>query len=87
MLFGKIGNWTTNKGYTNTNGKWIVGFTLLCVICAAIWLLCGGNVNVERIAQIKQGNTVIKIIDLSAVSQPYEFDVVNADNGYTKIRV
>ncbi|MDO5398050.1 MAG: NusG domain II-containing protein [bacterium] len=70
-----------------SNIKWILTFALLCAVCCALWFLQSGGTDEAVTAQIRQGDTVIKTIDLSAVSAPYEFDITDENGGYNRIRV
>lgn len=68
----------------NSNIKWIMIFTVICAICIGIYFIQPkGGVT----AQIKQGNNVIKTINLSEVSEPYEIEVTDEHGGYNKIRI
>lgn len=69
-----------------SNSKWIVIFTVLCAVCAAIWLVRGRNAQEAVTAQIKQGNNIIQTIDLSEVFEPYEFEVTDGHGGRNIIR-
>lgn len=69
------------------NIKWIVIFAILCAICAA-WRIFTPKIKTEhQIAVIKQGNTVIRTVDLSNVSEAYEFNVTDGSGRYNTIRV
>ena len=70
-----------------SNIKWIVIFALLCVVCAVIWILRGNGTQNSAVAQIKQGNDVIKAIDLSTVNEPYEFEITDGNGGRNTVRV
>lgn len=70
-----------------SNIKWILAFTLLCVVCGAVWLFQSRITDGAVTAQIKQGDRIIRTIDLSDVSEPYEFEITDENGGYNRIRV
>lgn len=69
------------------NIKWIVIFTVLSAVCVAIWIMCENRMQNAVIAQIKQGNSVIKEIDLSNVAESYEFEITDEKGGCNTVRV
>ena len=68
------------------NIKWIIVFTVFCAVCLGVMLL-QNNLKIGTIAQIKQGDTVIKTIDLSKVKTPYEEKIEDGNGGYNIIRI
>ena len=70
----------------NKNIKWIIIFTVFCAVCLCVFFL-QNNVKSGVLAQIKQGDKVIKTIDLSKVKEPYEEKVTDGHGGYNIIRV
>ncbi|MBR0277641.1 MAG: NusG domain II-containing protein [Clostridia bacterium] len=69
-----------------SNVKLICFFVLLCAFCCAVWFIHKNNSEEEIIAQIKLGNTVVKTINLSELTEPYEFKIKTDDGGYNLIR-
>lgn len=69
------------------NIKWIIIFFLLCAVCLAVWLGRGGRSAFGVFAEIRLENELIKTVDLSCVSEPYEFDIETEDGGYNRVRV
>ena len=69
------------------NIKWICIFTFLCLICVVFLRVVPNVSDGKCVAQIKQGDTVIRNIDLSKVSGSYEFEIKGTDGGSNKIRV
>ena len=67
------------------NLKWIIIFTAFCALCMAVWFL-RINKNEGTVAQIKQGDKVIKTIDLSNLKEPYEEKIDDGHGGYNIIR-
>lgn len=69
-----------------SNIKWAAVFLVLCVVCAVIWMVRQNSMENEAVAVIKQGNNVIQTINLSDVSEPYEFEVIDENGGRNLIR-
>ncbi len=69
-----------------SNIKWISIFAALCALCAIIWIARGKSGEEAVIAQIRQGDNVIRTINLSEVSEAYEFDVTDKSGGRNTIR-
>ncbi|MGM9937890.1 MAG: NusG domain II-containing protein [Candidatus Ornithomonoglobus sp.] len=67
--------------------KWIMIFVSLCMVCAGIWFARGADTDALTVAVVKQGNNVIRTIDLSDVTEPYEFEVTEEHGGSNRIRV
>ena len=68
-----------------TNLKWIIVFAVFCTACIGIMFL-RNNAKSGSVAQIKQGNTVIKTVDLSKIDEPYEEKIEDGHGGYNIIR-
>jgi hypothetical protein len=70
-----------------SNIKWIIIFVLICIVCLAVWLVRQNQTQSAAVAQIKLGNDVIKEIDLSEISEPYEFEITDDNGGHNTVRV
>jgi hypothetical protein len=70
-----------------SNIKWIIIFVMICIICLVVWLVRGNQTQSAAVAQIKQGNDIIKEIDLSEISEPYEFEITDDNGGHNTVRV
>lgn len=70
----------------NKNIKWIIIFTVFCAVCVGI-IFWQNNVKSGVIAQIKQGDKVIRTVDLSKVNEPYEEKITDGHGGYNIIRI
>ena len=69
-----------------TNIKWITLFLVIGMICAIMLLIRRNAHNGAVMARVMQQGEVIHEIDLSKVSDPYEFSV-SCDDGSNTIRV
>ena len=67
------------------NIKWTVAFLILCALCVSLHFFHSGAQR-GKTAVIKRGGEVIKTIDLSAVSEPYEIKI-EGDGGFNIISV
>ena len=67
------------------NIKWIIIFALLCALCVTLHVFHAKRQS-GKLAVIKKDGEIIKTIDLSAVSEPYEIRV-ETDGGYNIIYV
>ena len=70
-----------------TNIKWILIFAAVIAACLTVWFVRGekqpdGGV----IARIEQNGELIREIDLSEVTEPYEF-TIEAESGKNTVRV
>jgi hypothetical protein len=70
-----------------SNIKWIIIFVMICIICLAVWLVRENQTQSAAVTQIKQGNDIIKEIDLSEISEPYEFEITDDNGGHNTVRV
>jgi hypothetical protein len=70
-----------------SNIKWIIIFVLICIACLTIWLVRRNQTQSTAVAQIKQGNEIIKEIDLSEISESYEFEITDDNGGHNTVRV
>lgn len=70
----------------NKNIKWIIIFTFFCAVCIGV-MFWQNNVKSGVIAQIKQGDKVIRTVDLSKVKEPYEEKITDGHGGYNIIRI
>lgn len=70
-----------------SNIRWIIFFSALCMICAAIWLIRINGTDGKTIAEIKQDGKIIQTVDLSGVSSPYELDITDEYGGYNIISI
>ena len=69
------------------NGIWVIIFAALCAAGALSGLLLREKTSHgDKIAQIKQGNIVVRTLNLSTLLEPYEFEVTDGNGGYNKIR-
>ena len=68
------------------NIKWILIFSVVCLLCFWGWKKINNTPAQNSVAQIKQGSDLIYSIDLSAVETPYEFDI-KYDSGVNRVRV
>lgn len=69
-----------------TNIKWMILFLVIVMICAALLILRQRLQKNAVMARILQGGELVYEIDLSTVSDPYEFSV-SCDEGSNTIRV
>lgn len=69
----------------NRNLKWVFVFLILCVLCVSLHIVHTKGQS-GKTAVIKQNGKVIKTIDLSAVSEPYEIKA-EGDGGYNIILI
>lgn len=69
------------------NIKWIVIFALLCAVCAAVWIVRSNKEQNTAVARIKQGDYIIRKIDLNDITEPYEFEITDENGGHNTIRV
>lgn len=70
-----------------TNIKWILIFTAVIAACLTVWFTRGGVKSGNGvIARVEQDGELIREIDLSEVTEPYEF-AVEAENGKNTVRV
>lgn len=70
-----------------SNIKWVIFFVILCALCAFIWIMLNNRFMEHKTAIIKQDGSIIKEIDLSSVTEPYEFDIKTSDGHSNTIRV
>ena len=68
------------------NIKWMILFSVIIVICAALLILRRCVRKDALVARIMQDGKIINEIDLSTVTDPYEFSV-SCDEGSNTIRV
>ena len=69
------------------NLKWAVGFALLIAVCAAVVFIHRSVSKPQKTAKIILDGEVIRTIDLQAVAEPYEFEVVSSNGGHNTVRV
>lgn len=68
-----------------SNLKWIIFFSLICALCLAVWLYRADSTEEYSRAEITLDGKVIRAVDLSVLSVPYEFEVRTPEGGYNKI--
>lgn len=69
------------------NIKWIIIFAAVIAVCAAVWLWHKSRApEGVAVARVELDGKVIREIDLTTVTEPYEF-TVEAENGSNTVRV
>lgn len=55
--------------------KWILCFCALCALSLVIWFCRSNGIIGHKVAKISVNGQVIESIDLTAVDEPYEFEI------------
>lgn len=69
------------------NLKWALVFLCIIAVSAATVLIYKGRSAAAKTAQIIQNGKIVRTVELTGVSEPYEFEIVSDCGGSNTVRV
>lgn len=69
------------------NLKWALVFLCIIAVSAAAILIYKGRSAAAKTAQIVQNGKIVRTVELTGVSEPYEFEIVSDCGGSNTVRV
>ncbi len=69
------------------NLKWALVFLCIIAVSAATVLIYKGRSAAAKTAQIIQNGKIVRTVELTGVSEPYEFEIASDGGGSNTVRV